>query len=122
MLIESPILRARDSLFDESASGSIRFLSRGFATQIVTNVANGNSLSFQGGYRVTSLVAADGSLRVDASGTGFVAWYLEGDNSELGPGLFHVSGHVTEWYDSDGTLIRATFRGTATNLCEALAG
>ena len=54
-------------------------------------------------------------------GTGWIfAWYLPGDDSDLGAGLFLVHGRIQEFYDTEGSFVRATFSGTAIDVCEAL--
>ena len=87
---------------------------------LVTNLATGATYSMKGGYQFSVTTAADGSVRVDARGTDIVAWYFPGDASELGPGLWDTNGHVTEWYAPDGSFVRATFAGVATDVCAAL--
>jgi hypothetical protein len=119
---ENTALRGKDTVFAPSPDGSERVLSRGYGASVVTDLETGATYSFQGGVQFTFVFSADGSTRVDARGRDFIAWYFPGDDSELGPGAFQVNGHLTEWYATDGTFIRATYSGKATNLCEALAG
>ena len=72
-----------------------------------------------GGSAIEYRFAADGSII--AIGTGLLfAWYLPGDDSQLGPGLFLVNGRVREVYDTDGNFVSATFSGKAIDVCEAL--
>ena len=65
-------------------------------------------------------IAGDGSLRADATGRDFISFYLPGEPSVLGAGLFQLSGHVTEWYAPDGSYLGNAFSGTAVNLCNAV--
>ena len=111
----------KDMLFGTSPDGSQRILSRGFFDGRATNVDSGEFLTSTGGGRATFTFEADGSVRVDISGAILFAWYLPGDDVNIEPGLYHVQGHVTEWYAPDGTLIRAVVRGHAVDVCEALA-
>lgn len=119
---ENTALRGKDTAFAPSPDGSERVLSRGYGASIVTDLDTGATYSFQGGVQFTFVFSADGSTRVDAQGRDFIAWYFPGDDLELGPGAFQVSGHLTEWYAADGTFIRATYSGKAVDLCETLAG
>jgi len=100
--------------------GSSRFMVRGMGVSRVTNLATGLVHNFQGGGRLTFVFAADGSMRVDGSGTDIIAWYFVGDDADVGPGVFDINGRLSEWYAPDGSFIRATFDGTATNLCDLL--
>jgi len=118
----NPKLKAKDSLFDAGRDGSQRLLTRGMGVSLVTDLVTGATYSFKGGFRLAFTFEADGSVRVDGSGTDILAWYFPGDDSELGPGLFDVNGHVTEWYAPDGSFIRATFHGKAIDVCAALEG
>jgi hypothetical protein len=117
ILFETPVLRGMDTAFAPGPGGTSTYISRGSAVSLVTNLRTDETHQFVGGVRIAYRFHADGSTRVDASGTGFIAWYYDGDDSELGPGLFHVSGHVTEWYAPDGTFIRAEHTGIAEDLC-----
>jgi hypothetical protein len=117
---ENLTLRSRDTAFVPAPDGDERYLSRGSGVSLVTNVRSGATYSFRGGVMGTLVFAADGSLRVDYSGNDFIAWYYPGDDSDLAPGLYQLSGHATEWYAPDGGFIRATFSGTAVDLCAAL--
>jgi hypothetical protein len=121
ILFENVTVKGHDSLFAPGPHGDQRFLGRGFGSSIVTDLDSGNTLSFKGGVRITAVFAPDGSYRVDGSGTDILAWYFPGDDSELGSGIFHVTGHITEWYAADGTFIRATASGASVNVCDALA-
>jgi hypothetical protein len=122
ILFENLEINARDSLFAPGPSGRQRLLQRGFGASRVTDQDSGNSMEFKGGFAISVVFAADGTIRVDAAGTDVLAWYFAGDDSELGPGIFHVTGHVTEWYASDGSFLRAAYSGTSVNVCNALAG
>ena len=115
---ENTALRGKDTAFAPSPDGSERVLSRGYGASVVTDLATGATYSFRGGVQLTFVFAADGSTRVDAHGRDFIAWYYEGDDSELGPGLYQVSGTATEWYAADGSFIRATYTGVVTDLCQ----
>ena len=89
------------------------------ASSRATDVTTGAFIESQGGTAIEYRFAADGS--VVATGTGVLfAWYEEGVDSELGSGLFLVSGRVRETYDSDGNFVSSTFSGTAIDVCEAL--
>lgn len=121
ILFENLALNSRDSLFAPGPDGAQRLLQRGFGASRVTDEDSGNALEFKGGYAISIVFAADGTVRVDAAGTDILAWYFAGDDSELGAGIFHVTGRVTEWYASDGSFLRAAFSGTSTNVCDVLA-
>jgi hypothetical protein len=122
MRFENLELNGKDTAFAPAPSGSQRFLSRGSGVSRVTDLDNGNVYDFRGGVRILVTVAPDGSVRADASGRDYIAFYLPGDDSTVGPGLFQMSGHLTEWYAPDGSFLRAEFHGTAVNLCEVLEG
>lgn len=110
----------RQTTFAPAPDGTVRILQRGYATSLVTNLDSGETLALGGGSRITIAFRADGSI--DAWGSGvFFAFYVEGDASDLGPGMHVVMGRVTERYAPNGSLIRATFKGRSTNLCEVLA-
>jgi hypothetical protein len=118
---ENFTLRARQTVFPSAADGSSRMLVRGMGVSRVTDLTTLATYDFTGGFQFNLTFAADGSFRVDAHGRDYVVWYLPGDDSELGAGLFQINGHATEWYAADGAFIRATYSGKATDLCAALA-
>lgn len=118
---ENTVERAKVTVFDPAPNGSERTLIRGYYEAVATNLEDGTTYREKGGAVLTIVVDADGSVRVDVRGTSFIAWYYEGDESNLEPGLYDVNGHATEWYAPDGTFIRAVVRGHVTNLCNELA-
>ena len=117
--ITNPDYRMRDTAFAPHKNGSQRFTERGFNVIRGTNPDNGKMLELRGGAAFTFAFAADGALEVDGRGL-FFAWYLPGDDSDLGPGLWLVRGHGQEVYDADGNFVRATFSGMAIDACAAL--
>jgi hypothetical protein len=121
IVLSNPGFRAWDWTFAAHRDGSVRFKEAGRAPSLATDTTTGKSIFRRGGSTITFTVAADGSLVADATGLNF-AWYLPGDDSELGAGLFLVDGHAQEHYAADGTFLYATFDGHATDVCAALAG
>ncbi|HEX5828048.1 MAG TPA: hypothetical protein VFY23_11035 [Candidatus Limnocylindrales bacterium] len=119
---ENTVLRSSDTLFGPAPDGSQRLLGTGMAVSEVVDLVTLATYRMRGGFQFTYMFEPDGSIRVDGQGTGIIAWYYPGDNSELGPGLWDVDGRVTEWYAPDGTFIRASMSGGATDICGALAG
>ena len=113
-------IKGTDSLFDVKRNGSQRWMTRGMAVSLATDLHTGATYGMKGGFHFTVKWAADGSYRVDATGSDILAWYFPGDDSELGPGLWDISGHATEYYAADDTFLRATFSGRATDVCAAL--
>jgi hypothetical protein len=120
IVLSNPDLKVLETTFAPHPDGSSRFKGRGRTPSLATDTTNGNTIFRRGGSSITITMAADGSAVADASGLVF-AWYLPGDDSELGAGLFLVNGHAQERYAADGTFLSATFDGRATNVCEALA-
>lgn len=110
-------LTGTTTTFPPSRNGSTLIVSAGTGKSLVTNQATGGRYAFAGWFVISTVIFADGSARVDAVGTDFIVWYLAGDPSELGPGLYRVEGHATEWYDADGAMVRATASGRVTDLC-----
>ena len=121
IILSNPGLKARDTAFAPHPDGSMRFSDRGRTPSLATDTTTGNTIFARGGSSITITVAPDGSVTADARGLVF-AWYLPGDDSELGAGLFLVNGHAQEHYAADGTFLSATFDGRATDVCAALAG
>jgi hypothetical protein len=121
IVLSNPDLKALDTTFAPHPDGSYRIKERGRTPSLATDTTTGNTIFARGGSSITYTVAPDGSLVADARGLVF-AWYLPGDDSELGTGLFLLNGHAQEVYGPDGTFLNATFDGRATNVCEALAG
>jgi hypothetical protein len=115
---ENLTLRGKDTAFAPAPDGDERYVSRGSGVSRVTNLATDETYTIRAGVRFAITTAADGSFRVDARGKDFILWYYEGDDSELSPGLYQVSGTATEWYTADGSFIRATYSGVATDLCQ----
>jgi hypothetical protein len=115
-------LKGNESLFDPKHNGSQVWMTRGMGVSVVTDLVTGATYTFKGGYRFTVTWAPDGSYRVDGQGTDIIAWYFPGDDSDLGPGLWDIDGHLTEWYAADDSFLRATFSGAATDVCAALEG
>jgi hypothetical protein len=112
--------RSKQTTFAVKKDGSQRFLDRGFAAGYATNLDTGMTIDSRGGYMISVVVDADGSVRADAHGR-FFAYYFPGDRSDIGVGLFAVRGHVTERYSPDGTLIGTRTTGRVTDLCAAWA-
>ena len=119
---ENTSINARDTVFDPARDGSFRILSRGSAVSRAVDQETGAVYPHARRLSFITTFAADGSVRVDATGTDIIAWYFPGDDSELGPGMWDINGHVTEWYAPDGSFIKATFSGHATDICAALEG
>jgi hypothetical protein len=117
---ENTTLRGGDTLFAPAPDGSQRLLARGSGVSLVTNLATGATYEMQGGVQITLTFAADGSVRADAHGSDFIAYYLAGDPFELGQGLYRIKGRLTEWYDPSGALIAARYSGKVVDLCEAI--
>ena len=121
VVLTNPTFRSHDTDFAALPDGTVRFRERGMASSRATDVATDAFIESKGGAAIVYRFAADGS--VIAVGTGLLfAWYLPGDDSELGAGLFLVNGRVREVYDTDGTFVSSTFSGSAIDVCEALAG
>lgn len=106
----------------ELDDGTVRILSRGWASGMAANTDDGLSITHSGGYRIEIVIHPDGSAHVSASGTLF-AWYFPGDAIDgLTTGVFAVRGHGTEQYAADGSLVSAKFYGGhVVDLCDALA-
>jgi hypothetical protein len=112
--------RGKTTTFAPGTDGSQRVETRGFASSLLENLDTGKQVTYAGGYRLSFRIAADGSVRADGTGQ-ITAFYLEGDVTELGAGIWSVEGHVTEHYDATGTFLFATFDGRATDLCALIA-
>jgi hypothetical protein len=120
LTIETLVDRSKTSVW-EAADGTVRMLTRGFASGTATNTDDDISLSEAGGFRIDIVIHPDGAVDVEGSGT-LVAYYFPGDAIEgLSAGIYEVRGHVTEQYAPDGSLVAASFSGHAVDLCEALA-
>ena len=119
VVLSTPTHRLHDTAFAPLPDGTARFVERGMAATRATDVTTGAVLDTKGGSSLVFRFAADGSLVVAGTGWIFV-WYLPGDDSDVGPGLFLVHGRATETYDTEGTFVKATFTGTAMDVCEAL--
>lgn len=114
---ENTELHGTTTTFPVARDGSTTIITIGTGESLVTNLRTGAKTSFGGWFNVIVRIAADGSARVDAFGTDFIVWYLEGDPTDIGVGLYRVQGHATEWYAADGSLTRATHHGRVTDLC-----
>jgi hypothetical protein len=100
--------------------GSVVTVTVGRSTLRVTNLDEpSNRRIVSGPYVFTLLERPDGSIRADLVGTG-IGFYFAGDPTDLGQGLWALRGHATEWYDADGNLVNARFRGHSADLCAAL--
>ena len=119
VVLSTPTHRLHDTAFAPLPDGTERVIERGMAATRATDATTGAFLDTKGGSSLTLRYAADGSLGVTGSGWFFV-WYLPGDDSDLGPGVFLTQGRVQETYDSTGTFVSATFRGKAIDVCAAL--
>ena len=108
------------TIFAPGPDGTVRIHSSGIGRNRIANLTTGASSTYQGGFSVNIRIEADGSIVFDGSGD-LTAFYFPGDNSELGPGLFEVHGHLVERYAPDGSLIAATYSGQARNLCDVVA-
>jgi hypothetical protein len=114
---ENTRLTGTTTTYAPDRRGVTRIVTVGAGASLVTNESNHAKQRFSGWFIFTTVIAADGTARVDAYGTDFIVWYVPGDPSEIGPGLFRVQGHATEWYAADGTLTRASYTGKSTDLC-----
>lgn len=105
----------------EHEDGTVRILSRGYASGTATNTDDGLAYTHGGGYRIDVMVRPDGSAEVNGSGNLF-AWYFAGDPIVgLSQGLFAISGRGSESYAADGSLLGARFYGGhVVDLCDAL--
>jgi hypothetical protein len=119
--LSNPAFKAKDTFYGPLPDGTARIRSRGMTASQATDETTGASVFRRGGSSITYAFAADGSLVATATGL-FFAWYLPGDDSDLGPGLWLVNGRAREVYDSEGNFVSATFTGTAIDVCEALEG
>ena len=100
--------------------GTVVTVIAGRSTLRVTNLEEpSNRRIVAGPYVYTQLAKVDGSLRVDVVGAA-IGFYFEGDPTNLGQGLWALRGHATEWYDAEGNLLQARFRGHSVDLCAAL--
>ena len=120
VVFENTSINSKDSAFDPARDGSWRLLTRGSAVSQVVDQETGAVYSMRGGFHFQVTFAPDDSFRVDGAGTDIIAWYFPGDDSDLPPGLWDVDGRITEWYAPDGSFIKATFDGHATDICAAL--
>ena len=118
--LEVTATQAKSTTFAPGPNGDQRTVSRGVTTNRATNLDTGETWTRTAGSRISVVASADGSLEFDGTG-GLYAFYFVGDQSDLGPGLHSVSGHVHESYGPDGSFLGATFRGTSVDLCEVLA-
>ncbi len=75
---ENLSLNAKDTAFAAGPSGSQRILTRGSGVSRVTNLDTGATYDMRGGFRIQLTFGADGSLRADATGTDFIAYYFAG--------------------------------------------
>ena len=119
VVLSTPTHRLHDTAYAPLPDGTTRFAERGMAATRATDATTGATLDTRGGSSLVFRFAADGSLVVTGTGW-FFAWYLPGDDSDLGPGVFLTHGRIQETYDSSGTFVSATFSGTAIDVCEAL--
>jgi len=105
----------------EHEDGTVRMLIRGYASGTATNTEDGLTYTHSGGFRIEIVIHPDGSADIDASGN-FFAWYFAGDPIVgLSESLFAISGHGSESYAADGSLVGARFYGGhAVDVCEAL--
>lgn len=118
--LDTPVDTSKTSVWEHD-DGTLRILTRGFASGTATNTEDDITYTHSGGFRIEVVVHPDGSADVSASGT-FFAWYFEGDPIVgLPEGLFAINGHGTESYAADGSPVSARFLGGhAVDLCEAL--
>ncbi len=119
--LSNPTNRVLDTTYAPHRDGSSIFRERGMAASRATNLDTGATLDRNGGSALAYDFAADGSVVVQATGLVF-AWYLPGDESTLGAGLWLVNGRVVETYAADGSFISGTFSGTAIDACAAISG
>jgi len=72
-----------------------------------TNTVTGDSFEERFDSVGNSLFRADGTFRIIARND-VLAWYVEGDPSELGPGVWLIDhGRIVEEYDAEGNLVSA---------------
>ena len=119
--INTTVLKAQTSVWEE-ADGTLRLIDRGFAEGYAES-EEGQRETHRGGYRIEIVFHPDGSVVFTGSGTLF-AWYFAGD-AIVGlsdPGVYAISGRLTESYAPDGSLSAAHFYGgNVVDLCDALA-
>ena len=119
VLLSTPSHNLHDTIYAPRSDGSVRVRSRGMADSRATDLLTGAAVNARGGSSLLFRFAADGSTVVTGTGTLF-AWYLPGDDSDLGPGLFLIRGRIQEVYDADGNFVSSRFKGNSLDVCEAL--
>ena len=107
--------RSRSSEFTR-ADGTFRLLDRGSAHSRLTNTTTGESTDLSGGYEIRLDFLPDGTLEAHVSGV-ILAWYFEGDPTNLDPGVYVVWGHAHETYDPNGILVSAHITGRIVDAC-----
>jgi hypothetical protein len=122
VLGEDSVARFQILTFAEDADGNVRSdieqIFRGTLTNEDTGASMGYVLAGRGAFRFW----ADGRTSLAGSGT-TLAWYdaASAAASQLGQGIFLISGRITEQYDADGNLVAATARGRIVDVCAALS-
>jgi hypothetical protein len=122
VLVEDSFARFQILTFGEDADGNVRSDIQATFRGTLTNEDTGASMPYVLAGRAALRFWADGRTSTAGSGTG-LAWYdaASAAASQLGQGIFLVSGRVTEQYDADGNLVDATARGRIVDVCAALS-
>jgi len=123
VLLEDYFATTKVLIFPADEDGNQRLIQNGVFKSTVTNLDDpGQSTNLNLGGKITLYFNADGTVRVEGSGT-ILLWYspVEAAVSELGAGIFLLHGRATERYGPTG-LVEATYTGRVTDLCAQLAG
>ena len=108
--------------YSADADGTVRLNIQQIFRGTLTNAESGASIPYVLAGHATLQLFADGRSLLLGNGTG-LTWYGAGDvaASQLGQGIFLVSGSTSERYDADGNLVSASAHGRIVDVCAALS-
>jgi hypothetical protein len=122
VLGEDSFARFQILTFAEDADGNVRSDVEQVFRGRLTNEDTGASIPYVLAGRGAFRFWADGRTSLLGSGT-TLAWYdaESAAASQLGQGIFIVSGRIMDQYDAEATLVAATARGHIVDVCAALS-
>jgi hypothetical protein len=120
VLLADEFAKVKELAFPADEQGNQRVVVSGVYRSVLTNLESGASIRIKTMGSLTYTFRADGTIRSAGHGNTLVG-VAATDVSDLGQGLFIVSGQVVHEMDADFNALSGSVTGTVRDLCAELA-